>query len=100
MSWNSGNVILLLFCILICNLARFPGEIFAFVRSSDWYVHLKKPSFNPPNRIFAPVWFTLYTLMGISLFIILVHGVKNLTTTIALLYFAVMLILNSMVYDF
>jgi benzodiazapine receptor len=36
----------------------------------DWYATLNRPSFNPPNWLFGPVWTTLYLLLGISFFLI------------------------------
>ena len=44
--------------ILICQMTGFLG--LAFTTSAI----LKKPSFNPPNWLFAPVWTILYILMA------------------------------------
>ena len=46
------------------------GGLFTAPEIDGWYSLLQKPSFNPPNAIFAPVWTTLYLLMGISVFLV------------------------------
>lgn len=58
-----------------------------------WYAQLRKPSFNPPNQLFAPAWTLLYLLMGISLFLIWKLPESEAKST-ALWIFGIQLFLN------
>lgn len=40
--------------------------VFVVKNLEPWYASLKKPTWSPPNNIFAPVWSTLYALIGLS----------------------------------
>lgn len=69
--------LLLIACILVCQMAGILGSIFTYEAIPTWYVTLEKPFFTPPNWLFAPVWTTLFTLMGISLYLIVKGGMKK-----------------------
>lgn len=60
---------------------------------NNWFLTLHKPSFNPPNYLFGPVWTTLYILMGISLYLILQSSKSRLRTN-AIVIFCIQLFLN------
>lgn len=60
--------------LLICQLAGFIGSLFTAPAIDSWYAGLVKPSFNPPNWLFAPVWTALFFLMGYALYLIWEKG--------------------------
>lgn len=60
----------LIFSIILAQSAGLVGTIFTLDAIPTWYALLNKPSFSPPNWIFGPVWTVLYTLIGISLYLI------------------------------
>lgn len=60
----------------------------------SWYLTLQKPSWNPPNWIFGPVWTTLYVMMGIALFLVWKEDTSSELKAIAVILFAVQLLLN------
>lgn len=70
--WNrpKDNYLVLLLSILIAQSAGIIGTFFTFSAISTWYIYLNKPFFSPPNWIFGPVWTLLYTLMGISVYLV------------------------------
>ncbi len=81
------NFLKCIFSILICLLVGFTASYFTIPSIKTWYAILQKPSFTPPNYLFAPVWTMLYILMGISLFLIwrTTHVKKNMVIIIFLL---------------
>jgi benzodiazapine receptor len=64
----------LVLSILACQAAGALGSAFTMPAITTWYASLAKPWFTPPNWLFGPVWLALYTLMGVSLYIVREKG--------------------------
>lgn len=77
-------------CFVVATLAAMvtdPGE---------WYAQLEKPSWTPPDWLFAPVWTVLYTLMGVAAWMIWERRLQDPLARPALLLFLVQLMLNGL----
>lgn len=89
------NFLKLIGSIFICYLPGIIGGFFTANNLYPWYGTLVKPSFNPPSWVFSPVWTTLYTLMGISLFLVL-KSKYSPDKRQGLIFFAIQLFLNGL----
>ena len=58
-----------------------------------WYNSLNKPTLNPPNGIFAPMWGVIYLLMFIS-FWLMIYSNTNVDKKPAIILFIIQLLLN------
>lgn len=81
--------------ILSSQAAGIIGTFFTTPAIPGWYASLVKPEFSPPNWIFAPVWTTLYLLMGIAAFLVWRNGSPASAVRKALAAFWVQLGLNA-----
>lgn len=85
----------LLVCIAVCFLAAAVGSQFTIPATRSWYPELAKPAWTPPSWLFGPVWTVLYTLMGISVWLVWrERGIAGAVTPMAA--FAAQLVLNAL----
>jgi len=87
--------------ILATYSASAIGGFATITFKEPWYSSLIKPSFNPPDWIFAPVWTTLYLMMTIAIwsfwhsknrdtktvYIYLIHLIFNTTWSVVFFVF-------------
>lgn len=90
-SLGRSNLVRFAASVIVCEAAGIVGSIFTISAIPTWYAALNKPWFTPPNWLFAPVWLTLYFLMGATLY--LLWG-RRPQSNAPLLAFGVQLVLN------
>ena len=89
------NVSVLIWAIIICQLAGIIGAFFTTPAIPGWYAGLNKPVFNPPAWIFGPVWTMLYLMMGIALYLVWISK-KGKKRSCTLKAFGIQLVLNGL----
>lgn len=51
-------------------MAAAIGGIATYPSIPNWYAQIVKPTWNPPNEVFGPVWTLLYLLMSFSAWLV------------------------------
>ncbi len=88
---SRSNAVRFIVAVVVCEMAGVVGSVFTVSAIPTWYAALQKPWFSPPNWLFAPVWLTLYFLMGVTLYLLWDNRQR---AKAALGIFALQLVLN------
>jgi benzodiazapine receptor len=89
---TARRALLIALAILPVAAALGLGQLATFP-NLPWHATLIKPSFNPPNWVFGPVWTTLYALMAFAAWRILRLPPSPARRTALILFYA-QLVLN------
>ncbi len=80
--------------LVICLATAGLGAAWTNLSVGDWYATIKKPSWNPPNWLFGPVWTALYIGMAVAAWLVWrKNGLAD--AWLPLLLFVVQLFLNA-----
>ena len=87
----------IIYCVAICLAVGYLSSNVTQSSINTWYPEIKKPSFNPPNWVFAPVWTMLFIMMGIAAGMVWNKLETNQELVKkGLLFFTVQLLLNAL----
>ncbi len=94
MSMNIRDTVKCGVSLVIPQIAGAVGSLFTMPAIAGWYASLVKPELAPPNWVFAPVWTTIFFLMGWALFLIWRENTSRTEVQFALGMFGIQLALN------
>ncbi|NBC58292.1 MAG: tryptophan-rich sensory protein [Bacteroidetes bacterium] len=93
---KTNTLLKIIISIVICLAVGFLASIATQTGVDGWYETIQKPSFTPPNAVFAPVWTVLYVLMGIAAGIVWSRGLHHIWVKTALYHFVFQLLFNAL----
>jgi benzodiazapine receptor len=73
-----NKILSFLLFLIVTFSASFIGAFATINYKEPWYSLLTKPSFNPPDWVFGPVWTTLYLLMTIAIWKVWQSNFRNI----------------------
>ena len=87
------QVVWLIGCITVCLAVAGVGAAATATSVNGWYQTLNKPSWNPPDWLFGPVWTTLFVMMGVAAWLAWRRD-GWLSARTAMIWFGIQLALN------
>ena len=90
---SKSNIIKLIVSLLLPLSVGAVAGIFTSQAVPTWYSSLNRPSFNPPNWVFGPVWTSLYILLGFSFYLIWKENPSD-NKNLAIKVFLIQILLN------
>ncbi len=88
-----NKTLILLALVIFCLAIGSISALMSMDSLKDWYPAILKPSWNPPNYLFGPVWTSLYIMMGIAMWLV-IFSQKAISKKTAIRLFMAQLFFN------
>ena len=89
-----SNSLKLVISLVAPNVVGILSSLFTMPAIGGWYLTIVKPSWTPPDWVFAPVWTLLYILMGVAVYQVWKDYKGQADVRKGLIWFDVQLALN------
>jgi len=80
--------------LLITLAIGFAASLITRPQIAGWYSTLTKPSFNPPNWLFAPVWTGIYIMIAIAAYLVWKRRDNSRVYAVTIFIYIIQLALN------